>query len=517
MKGSRAEASLTASAQGAPCRAGFGGRVLTSSEHETQAAWTARRLEQALGGDRAELRQLIDHLAPVVHARVARLLLRRGGALDDRRVEIEDLTQAVFLALFERDARTLRRWSPERGLSLANFVGLVAQRLVVSRLRTARHNPWTEELAGEKLDAGAAPENLEGRVVSKQRLQLAMQRLQSELNPRAMHLMSQLWVEGRQVKDVCDELPGAAAARHLSGTVVRSGWLAAKTERGKSMADDDLLREALEIERAAHDADPIDPRWDLVASGELSEADARRELVRGPRDEALLRAFRPLDGAWRERILAQVQPELRGAPVQPMAQGAAVQPTPPVVLAQPLPQGAPGRPASVTRVRPWPRRAWALRAGLVAAAAAAVVLLVRVPGRPPALPHYDSEFSGGEKLVRGAETAGTEVVLRPGSRVEWTLRPATAVTMALGVRTFVRGAAGVLPWPCAVEVSPQGAVHVSFVLAPGELPPGTWELLVVIGDPAHLPDSASQLDEAVATAGGSLYVARQRVDVGASP
>jgi len=49
----------------------------------------------------------------------------RSAAGRDVRQEVADLIQEVFMALFADDARVLRSWQPERGLSLDNFVGLV--------------------------------------------------------------------------------------------------------------------------------------------------------------------------------------------------------------------------------------------------------------------------------------------------------------------------------------------------------------------------------------------------------
>src|SRR5688572_10447441 len=103
---------------------------------------------EALGGDDVALGRLVARLTPVVQARVARTLLaRRWGPTGGRslRHDVEDLSQDVFLSLFTGDARVLRRWQPDRGLSLAGYVGLVSERLVVSFLRSGKRNPWKEE------------------------------------------------------------------------------------------------------------------------------------------------------------------------------------------------------------------------------------------------------------------------------------------------------------------------------------------------------------------------------------
>src|SRR5687768_1618744 len=81
--------------------------------------------------------------APAVARGLARRMVKARGR--DLRQEVEDLTQEVFVALFADDARALRLWDPARGASLANFVGLLAEREVASILRSGRRSPWTED------------------------------------------------------------------------------------------------------------------------------------------------------------------------------------------------------------------------------------------------------------------------------------------------------------------------------------------------------------------------------------
>ena len=91
---------------------------------------------------------------------MARVLLRResAGLGRDVRQELEDIAQEVFAALFADGARLLKMWSPERGLSLANFVGLLAEREAISILRSGRRSPWTEDptLDTELAEVGGA-------------------------------------------------------------------------------------------------------------------------------------------------------------------------------------------------------------------------------------------------------------------------------------------------------------------------------------------------------------------------
>src|SRR5688572_11436679 len=98
-------------------------------------------VKRALAGERAAIEALVVELSPVVQARVAAALYRCGHS---SRQELEDLTQEILMDLFTGEGRVLSSWDPERGLSLASFVGLVAQRQVYSRLRSRRRSPFTQ-------------------------------------------------------------------------------------------------------------------------------------------------------------------------------------------------------------------------------------------------------------------------------------------------------------------------------------------------------------------------------------
>jgi RNA polymerase sigma factor (sigma-70 family) len=163
---------------------------------ETATAGLARR---ALAGDQTALTQLVAVLTPVVQARVARTLLARRSRLAggrDLRQEVEDLSQEVFLSLFARDAHVLREWQPERGLSLENFVGLVAQRQVLSFLRNGKRNPWKEDpFLEEDLDTAGPDTGPEEITASREELHLLLDRLREELSPLGWQLFDLLFVQ----------------------------------------------------------------------------------------------------------------------------------------------------------------------------------------------------------------------------------------------------------------------------------------------------------------------------------
>ena len=118
------------------------------------------------------------------------------------------MTQEVFLSLFDDGGRALRAWMPARGLSLANFVGLVAERQVASILRSGRRSPWTEDpTEADALDVSAGsvagPEEAIG---SRELLASVVERVREELSPKGLVLFQLLVVEEASVETVCAEL-----------------------------------------------------------------------------------------------------------------------------------------------------------------------------------------------------------------------------------------------------------------------------------------------------------------------
>ncbi len=102
--------------------------------------------EKIFTGDQAAIALFIDAVAPIIQARVARRLLRSPRAMSgDTRQDVKDLTQDILVYLFGNNAKALRNWDPELGLSLANFVGLIAERRTISALRSGKQNPWREQ------------------------------------------------------------------------------------------------------------------------------------------------------------------------------------------------------------------------------------------------------------------------------------------------------------------------------------------------------------------------------------
>lgn len=170
---------------------------------------TQDEVRSALAGDEPALTRLVQRLTPVIQSRVARgLLMRRTGlaAGRDLRQEVEDFTQEIFLVLFADGARVLRSWQPERGLSLRNFVGLVAERQTASILRSGRRSPWKEDpTLPEEFEQAALESGPEEITASREQLKLLLHRLTEELSPLGRHLFDLLFVRELSLTEVVEQ------------------------------------------------------------------------------------------------------------------------------------------------------------------------------------------------------------------------------------------------------------------------------------------------------------------------
>lgn len=163
-------------------------------------------VRRALAGEEPALTRLVRMLTPIIQSRVARgLLLRRTGTAAGRNIrqEVEDLTQEIFLLLFADGGKVLRSWQPERGLSLLNFVGLVAERQTASILRNGKRSPWKEDPTLPEDFTQASPESgPEEITASREQLKLLLHRLTEELSPLGRHLFDLLFLRELPAEEV---------------------------------------------------------------------------------------------------------------------------------------------------------------------------------------------------------------------------------------------------------------------------------------------------------------------------
>lgn len=174
-----------------------------ASSHTSQVALVRRAIE----GDAAAMHALVSLLRPAIQAEVAWTLQRFAphGRGRDPRQELSDMVQEVFLSLIENEGRILVAWDPTRGRSLLSFVRLVARHQVVSRLRSNRRCPWTEEPTPvELMDLEPAP-SPEAQVANADEARQVVGLLREELSTRSMLMFEGLYVQERSVEEVCEE------------------------------------------------------------------------------------------------------------------------------------------------------------------------------------------------------------------------------------------------------------------------------------------------------------------------
>jgi RNA polymerase sigma factor (sigma-70 family) len=162
-------------------------------------------IEQALGGDPASVRSLVDRLSPVIARRVSATLWRvKSNRQANVRQEAGDLIQDVFLALFQNGGKALRAWDPERGMSLDSFVGLLAQHQVISLLRSGRTCPWREDPSDmeEVQDIDSTAPTPEALFSSRENLSTLLERVRESLSPRGLELFQRMFIDEEPVEQL---------------------------------------------------------------------------------------------------------------------------------------------------------------------------------------------------------------------------------------------------------------------------------------------------------------------------
>lgn len=175
--------------------------VRTESDcHPDQALVVA-----ALARQPAAVSELVRRLTPAIQRSVTRLLYRAGTEKQGNiPQEVEDLVQEVFVALFAKSGQTLRRWTPTDSGSLEGFIGMVAQRAVITILRSRRQSPFqlrpqAPEDFARKPANGAQPEE---RVAAKDSLVRIAHHLREKLSPEGLQMFYGLFVWEDSIADL---------------------------------------------------------------------------------------------------------------------------------------------------------------------------------------------------------------------------------------------------------------------------------------------------------------------------
>lgn len=144
---------------------------------------SAELIDRALAGELSAIEGLVRDLLPVIRARVRR---RLAGALPD--AELEDVAQEVWVKLVASDGRELRRYDASRGASLANYVGLIAEReagnYLANRRAKKRGFGFLRAASLEAVETERALPSAENAIADKELLSRLVEHLDDQLPPK---------------------------------------------------------------------------------------------------------------------------------------------------------------------------------------------------------------------------------------------------------------------------------------------------------------------------------------------
>ncbi|HET6583801.1 MAG TPA: sigma-70 family RNA polymerase sigma factor [Nannocystaceae bacterium] len=159
-------------------------------------------VDRAVGGHDRSARALVRRLTPLVRARVRRALAREGACLGVG--DADDVVQQVMLELFADHGRRLRAYDPERGVSLAGWVGMVADRQITDLARRSaaqkRGGPSPEFVVADELpSASAGPEDVAVAIDLAKRL---IDHLDRSLPSSGRAVLDGVFANGRTIGEV---------------------------------------------------------------------------------------------------------------------------------------------------------------------------------------------------------------------------------------------------------------------------------------------------------------------------
>lgn len=166
------------------------------------------RVAQALAGDRTAFAELYETYDPAVRAAVV-AAIRHRPALEG---ELEDFVSEIWTRFVADGGWRLRSYDPERGafgyyLRMRAFA--TARALASQRAHRTQTVAMTDPLVSLLGDDG-----LEGRVVSRDALERLWAAMKERLGETDLMLFQGVFVEGRLVREVGDELDLTEAAAY---------------------------------------------------------------------------------------------------------------------------------------------------------------------------------------------------------------------------------------------------------------------------------------------------------------
>ncbi|MFC1641468.1 RNA polymerase sigma factor [Myxococcota bacterium] len=160
--------------------------------------------------DRAAISNLVAEVVPVVRARSARAVARWHAHREQNRdvkQEAEEVSQEILADFWANGVRILRGWNPARGLSLYNFLGLVAERQASKILQNRERCPWADANAAavdwQRLTTSeTSPETI---VAARELMARLIPAARKRLSPLGFRVFELLLLQESTVESVCAE------------------------------------------------------------------------------------------------------------------------------------------------------------------------------------------------------------------------------------------------------------------------------------------------------------------------
>ena len=143
----------------------------------------------------------LEELSIWVRKATCRSLARQGAR--NAPADVDDVCQEVLLRLVQNDFRLLRGWDENRGLSLSNYVALIAQRFA-SRSRKAKRFRCEEPLEWAPEPATDGSESPEALLESCQRAANIRSKVRATFSARDYALYSALVLGEEPLTAVCE-------------------------------------------------------------------------------------------------------------------------------------------------------------------------------------------------------------------------------------------------------------------------------------------------------------------------
>jgi len=171
------------------------GRLLRPAPEQDDAVVMTR----ALAGDRAAQTLLVEMLRGPVQAQMLSFVRHRGYTRDVPQ-RVADLTQDIFLYLFEDNLKVLRSWDPHFGVPLVRFITMVAKRKAWGILNAKRHQlDFAPQAASQVLEFSLHTNPLDG---DDQWVRVAMTRVRESLSEKGQDVFDMLFRDQATVAEI---------------------------------------------------------------------------------------------------------------------------------------------------------------------------------------------------------------------------------------------------------------------------------------------------------------------------